>query len=202
MKLKKTVLMFLSLITLFVTSNIHASGWDLSATIGDVLNENASATTLGVRWGFWSGSSFTQATGAINAGYLAIAGGEFSTSLSAISNTGDLATTGQQLYLSIYYANTAGDSSNASWSSAFTNYAILSDPTWVVPTFALDPTLTGLSFSSNTVALVGSISGPSSAGASTITLSSGAVPEPSTYALLALGALGLFLSFRGRKVQA
>ena len=29
-----------------------------------------------------------------------------------------------------------------------------------------------------------------------------AVPEPSTYALLAIGALGLFLSFRRRKVQA
>jgi hypothetical protein len=29
-----------------------------------------------------------------------------------------------------------------------------------------------------------------------------AVPEPSTYALLAIGAVGLFLSFRRRKVQA
>jgi hypothetical protein len=33
-------------------------------------------------------------------------------------------------------------------------------------------------------------------------VSTAAVPEPSTYALLSIGALGLFLSFRRRKVQA
>jgi hypothetical protein len=202
MKIKKTLLACLSLTFLFATSNIHASGWDLNATIGDVLNENASATILGVRWGFWSGSSFTEATGATNGGYLDIAGDELATSLSAISNTGNLATPGSQLDLAIYYANTAGDSSNISWSSAFTNYAVLRDSSWVVPTFINSPSLTAIGFTSSTVALVGSISGASAAGANTITLSSGAVPEPSTYALLAVGAVGLSLSFRRRKVQA
>jgi len=200
MKLKKTILAFVSLITVFSTANIHASGLDLNATIGDVLNENATATILGVRWGFWSGSSFTQATGASNAGYLDISGDELATSLSAVSNTGSLATPGSQLDLAIYYADIAGDSSNTSWSSAFTNYAILRDSTWVVPTFGISPSLTPISFTSSTVALVGSISGASSAGATSITLS--AVPEPSTYALLAIAGLGLFFAVRRRKVQA
>ena len=33
-------------------------------------------------------------------------------------------------------------------------------------------------------------------------VSTAAVPEPSTYALTAVGALGFLLSFRRRKVQA
>ncbi|MFM8365746.1 MAG: PEP-CTERM sorting domain-containing protein, partial [Verrucomicrobiota bacterium] len=102
-----------------------------------------------------------------------------------------------QLDLVVYYAN-ANDSSNTDWSSSFSNYAVLRDSSWTVPSFSLNPSLTAITFSTNTQALVGSINAPTSAGATSITL----VPEPSTYALMALGGLVLFFMVRRRKVQA
>lgn len=64
--------------------------------------------------------------------------------------------------------------------------------------------LTGSAFSSfAAAALVFDGTGTGAISSMTVSnLSYAAVPEPSTYALLAVGAVGLFLSFRRRKVQA
>jgi len=63
--------------------------------------------------------------------------------------------------------------------------------------------LTGNAFSSfAAAALVFDGSGSAISSMTVSNLNYSAVPEPSTYALLAIGAVGLFLSFRRRKVQA
>ena len=70
-----------------------------------------------------------------------------------------------------------------------------SDIAWVVPadgaTFSLNALTAGQGGTLSNIDL-----SPGSSGGFTT------VPEPSTYALLAVGAVGLFLSFRRRKVQA
>jgi hypothetical protein len=199
MKIKLLILSVISIATISV-SGLQASGLLLDATIGDVIGENPAAQVLGVRWGFYSDGVFTQAASGIsvsNTGYLDIAFDELSTSLSATSNSGNVATPGAQLSLALYYSGSI-DSSDFNWSGSITNYAILQDSTWTVPTFSLNPALTAITFTGSTQALVGSISNPSTVGATSITL----VPEPSTYALMALGGLVLFFVVRRRKVQA
>ena len=63
--------------------------------------------------------------------------------------------------------------------------------------------LSGVAFSSFAAASLAFDGAGSTISSMTVSnLNYAAVPEPSTYALLAVGAVGLFLSFRRRKVQA
>jgi hypothetical protein len=82
--------------------------------------------------------------------------------------------------------------------SSFTARAILTDSSWVAPTFSTSPGITTYNFTSNTTAEVGSfifsLSGNDSIGFS-------AVPEPATYAVLfGLSVLGLAAYRRRRPV--
>ena len=157
----------------------------------------SSATVLGARWGGWNGTSFIQAvtTGA-NAGYVDFTtdpGPETSITLNQTNNSVYVA--GTVLAVALYGNNGVSDSAAVNYSTAqgiagFTQ-AVLTNTSWVAPTFANNANTVSFNFTGAT-AVVGSYA------SNTITM----VPEPSTYALLAIGAVGLFLSFRRRKVQA
>jgi hypothetical protein len=155
----------------------------------------SSATVLGARWGVWNGTSFIQAvTSGANAGYVDLTGGpETSITLNQTNNSVYVA--GTALAIAIYGNNGVLDSQAVNYSTSqgiagFTQ-AVLTNTSWVAPTFANNANPVSFNFTGAT-AVVGSYA------SNTITM----VPEPSTYALLAIGAVGLFLSFRRRKVQS
>jgi hypothetical protein len=94
-------------------------------------------------------------------------------------------------------ANTdAGANANYLIPNTTSQYALLSDAAWKVPSTvtALDPSTITFGFSANTSATFGSLSFNSGIG--TVTL----VPEPSTGALMLIGAAGLVALRRLRKV--
>lgn len=181
------------------TLSLKAETLNLYTTSISIAGGPSSATVLGARWGVWNGTSFIQAvTTSSNAGYVDLTGGpETSITLNQTNNSVYVA--GTALAVAIYGNNGVNDSQAVNYSTsqgiAGFKQAVLTNTSWVAPTFANNANTVSFNFTGAT-AVVGSFA------SNTITLSSGAVPEPSTYALLAVGAVGLLLSFRRRKVQA
>ena len=193
--MKKTILA-----GLFALTAISASQAGTFSIYSDSLTISGISSPIAAIWGSYSSGVFTPLltstpTEGLNTGYYDNSGPETAVDLSQNNNNTIAEST--NLYLSIY--NRAAGSAY----SATVNQIVLSDPTWIAPTFGLT-SATSVNFTANTVAYnLSGFAGASynyNGGSPLVSLA--AVPEPSTYALLAIGAVGLFLSFRRRKVQA
>ena len=154
------------------------------------------SSTLGARWGTWSGSQFTELS-AGNLGYATIApvgDKEMSVILNQLDNTNYSA--GTRLALAIY-TNGINDASAVSYTSS-TFRAVLVDTSWLTPTFADNGFDTRLSLNTTTSAVVGTYA--FNGGNQTIGLAAvSAIPEPSTYAaLFGAAALGMAACRRRR----
>jgi len=142
-------------------------------------------------WGTYSGGVFTPLLSATqssaNTGYYDPSEPELVAFLTQSDNSN--IGIGANLFLSIY--NVAPGLGVSTWSDTLA-LIVLSDPTWVAPTFTINtPSLTWELTADTQVHPVGGVSGTYNFndGAPQITLE--AVPEPSTYALLTLGGLAL-----------
>jgi len=158
---------------------------------------DANRGILSARWGTWDAgtSTFTQqVTTSNNAGYvdLSFDPGELSVTINQTVN--NVYSAGSLLAVAIFTDGSA-DSQNLNYSSSFVR-AILTDSAWVAPSFNNSPAFINLSFSSGTQAVVGTFDWGGVGGTDTLTL----VPEPSTGALMMIGAAGLVALRRLRKV--
>jgi len=163
----------------------------------------AAGGILSGRWGTWNASTSTftqQVTSSVAAGYvdLSVTPRELGITLSQINNNiyafNAGSGTGTLLALAIFTDGSA-DASGLNYSSSFVQ-AILTDSAWTTPSFSNTPAFVNWDFSANTQAVVGSFSFGGVGGTDTITL----VPEPSTGALMMIGAAGLVALRRLRKV--
>jgi len=193
--MKNTILKIAAIATatgLLATSSLKAETLNLFTTAISIAGGPTSASVLGARWGVWNGSSFIQAvTSTANAGYVDLTGGpETSITLSQTNNSVYVA--GTVLAVAIYGNNGVSDSQSVNYSTsqgiAGFKQAVLTNTSWVAPTFNNNATPVSFNFTGAT-AVVGTYA------SNTITM----VPEPSTYALLAVGAVGLILSFSRRR---
>lgn len=165
-----------------------------------IISAPTSATVLGARWGLWSGSSFVQAvTSGANLGYVDISSPELSITLNQVDNS--VYTVGTQLSVAIYGNNGVSDSQAVNFATAAGlsgfKYAVLTDPSWLVPTFTVSASFVDFNLTASTTAQYGSYS--YNGGNQQITTA--AVPEPSTYALLAMSgvAFGGYVIRRRRR---
>lgn len=157
----------------------------------------ATKITAGVfeaRWGTYANNVFTPFFGtnavAQNAGYVDVETPEFVTNLSQLNN--NTVAAGTPLFLAVTLL-----ADGAAYASSNTE-AILSDPTWVAPTFVSTPTpFISVFFTANTTALKGQYSFNS--GNEIINLTSTVIPEPSSFAALAgLAVVGMAATRRRR----
>jgi hypothetical protein len=87
---------------------------------------------------------------------------------------------------------TAGGAKQA----AITAWAVLTDTSWVAPSFAVNGNAVDFTFTANTQAVIGSFSGGAAGGVGIQTITM--VPEPSSASLLAIGVAGL-VALRARR---
>ena len=193
------ILKTLACLSLVLTGGLKAetiSIYDATFNVNGV-PVGAAGGILSARWGTWNSgtSTFTQQiTTSNNAGYVDLSAtpGELSVTLNQTLN--NVYSSGSLLALAIFTDGTS-DAQNANFSSSFAR-AVLTDASWSAPSFNNSPSFINWSFSSNTQAVVGSFSWGGVGGADTLSL----VPEPSTGALMMIGAAGLVALRRLRKV--
>ncbi|MEI8293693.1 MAG: PEP-CTERM sorting domain-containing protein [bacterium] len=178
----------------FSTLTSKAETLNLYTTSISIAGGPTSAAILGARWGVWNGTSFTQAvTSSANAGYVDLTGGP-ETSITLNQTNNNVYVAGTVLAVAIYGNNGVSDSQAVNYSTsqglAGFKQAVLTNTSWVAPTFNNNATPVSFNFTGAT-AVVGIFA------SNTITM----VPEPSTYALVALAFVGVMLSFR-RKTRA
>jgi hypothetical protein len=192
--MKKDLLAFVCASSLALAGVAHAGSVaveDFNTTI--FLPTSTPVTdTISASWGTYSGGVFTPLFGAtqstINSGYFDAPENELFVGLTQSDNT--LLAAGTAMFVSIF--NVPGGSGTSTWFSS-AEQIVLSDPTWIAPTFTLaTPELTwtlGSSTVAMSLAQFGGSTGTYSFndGAPQVTL----VPEPSTYALLGLASLAL-----------
>ena len=161
---------------------------------------------VSARWGTWNGSVFTEAQFGVRSGVFNVTTGDDGV---ASLNQVDQASGGYtplaantQLALAIFSPGVMGvtgaQASLLSYSSANAVYqVILQDSSWKVPSsgFANNATIVPVFFTASTQA-VGGGSFSYNSGVETITM----IPEPSTGALMMIGAVGLVALRRLRKV--
>jgi hypothetical protein len=157
-----------------------------------VLNTPSLGATevIGVRWGKWDSvnSIFTSVGNTVGAGYYDNDLRELSATISSALNPSGFAS-GSLLALAIYASSSVNDY------SASYRQAILTNSAWVMPTLAFGlNTVANYTLNSSTTAVVGQFNYNSND--QVITL----VPEPSTGALMMIGAAGLVALRRLRKV--
>lgn len=117
-----------------------------SASLGGVLSG---------RWGIWeaASSSFVQTvTSSLNAGYVDLSSPELSITLNQITALNHPA--GSSMALAIFTDGSA-DAQGLNFASA-THRLVLTDASWVAPNWANNANMVTFSFSSNTVARIGS----------------------------------------------
>jgi len=172
---------------------------DLSFSVSNVPS-GATGGILSGRWGTWNSvtSTFIQdVTAALNAGYVDLSGPELSITLNQTLNLGQTSgavsgvyAPGTSLAVAIF-TNGSADAQSINWSSA-TFGVVLTDSSWITPTFANNANPVSYLFSELTVARLGSFnfnSGNEQLGLALI-------PEPSTATLLIAALSGLFLRRR------
>jgi hypothetical protein len=188
---------------LLALTAISASQAGTFAIFDDTLTISGISSKISGLWGSYSSGVFTPLltstpTVGLNTGFYDGTSTPKELDVTLSQNNNNTIAVGASLFLSIY------NSPEGSAYSATVNQIVLSDPTWIAPTFSISSVGSPV-FTANTVVnnLSGFTGGSYSYNAGTPSLAlASAVPEPSTYALLAVGAVGLFLSFRRRKVQA
>lgn len=165
---------------------------DTTFSVGNV-PAGAVGGVLSGRWGIWNAgsSSFVQAvTTSLNAGYADLSGPELAITLN--QTTAGNYSAGTAMALAIF-TNGSADSSALNWSAA-TRGIVLTDASWVAPSWANNAIMVPFNFSANTIARIGSYN--YNGGSEIFTLA--VIPEPSSLSLIALGGLGL-VAFRGRR---
>ena len=205
MNLKKITGMLV--LTILAVVNIRAETVSIydDSFIVNLPSGIGSGGILSGRWGTWDAGSQTftqQITSSAAAGYvdLSVTPRELSVTLNQTLNLGQTSgpvsgvyAPGTLLALAIFTDNGAADRQAANYVSTWAR-AILTDSSWLTPTFANNANSVDYTFSANTTAVVGSFS--FNGGNEVITL----VPEPSTGALMMIGAAGLVALRRLRKV--
>jgi hypothetical protein len=185
---KTTMKRHLLILCLAVSSTRVFAG---SATLADfsitAFNPSGVAYTeqLSALFGTYSGGVFTplivtSPTIGVNSGYLINADEEFQLNLTQGNNNNVVA--GTALFASIYQGTTYSPSAAQ---------IVLTDPSWIAPTFTITTPELAWELSASTAAV--SVLGQTgtfnyNAGSPEVTL---AVPEPSTYALFSLAGLAL-----------
>jgi len=153
-------------------------------------------TIYGARWGVWNSttSTFTELQPG-GTGYYQPAAGSNSPELSVYLNQTDnsLISIGAPLAMAIY-TDGSGDDQALTFNNALLYKAVLVDSAWIAPTFTTTAGDAVYDFSAGTSAVVGSFT--FNGGNGSIAL----VPEPSTGALMMIGAVGLVALRRLRKV--
>ena len=191
MKSKATISLIVAVASIFAAVlPLRAETLSIYDDTFSIISAPTSSSILGSRWGIWDGSSFVQAvTSGANAGYVDMPTPELSITLSQINNS--IYSVGTQLSVAIYGNNGVSDSSTVNFSTAAGlpgfKFAVLTDPTWLAPTFNNNATPVVFNLTASTTAQFGSYS--YNGGNQQITTAP--IPEPSTYAMLALSALGL-----------
>jgi len=144
--------------------------------------------TIAARIGLWNGTTFTSSGNVVGSGFFDNDLKELSAGISSASNPSGFAA-GTLLALAVYNSNSTLDFSTS------VNRAILTDASWLMPTLAFGTAVKAtFGLTANTAAVVGGYD--YNGGNQTITL----VPEPSTGALMMIGAAGLVALRRLRKV--
>jgi len=144
--------------------------------------------TIAARIGLWNGTTFTSSGNVVGSGFFDNDLKELSAGISSASNPSGFAA-GTLLALAVYNSNSTLDFSTS------VNRAILTDASWLMPTLAFGTAVKAtFGLTANTTAVVGGYD--YNGGNQTITL----VPEPSTGALMMVGAAGLVALRRLRKV--
>jgi hypothetical protein len=158
------------------------------------------------RWGQWNAgtSTFTQAIiDPTPAGGYADLGNPKELSITLNQTSNSTYANGSLMALAIFASNSA-DSQALSWSltpngarqSSIVAYAVLTDNSWVAPSFAVNANSVDFTFTANTQAVLGSFSGGATGGVGIQTITM--IPEPSSASLLALGVAGL-VALRARR---
>jgi hypothetical protein len=190
-----TAISFGIALLMFVSSGSSRAGsvsvndFDISAFAADASPITA---TISAMWGTYSGGAFTPllsfTQSAQNTGYLDGSDNEFVVAF--IQSDNSIIAADTPMFVSIF--NVPGGAGTSTWSSS-AEQIVLSDPTWVAPTFTLTQPQLDWALTSSTVAMSLAQFGGSTGtynfndGAPQVTL----VPEPSTYALLGLAGLAL-----------
>ena len=151
---------------------------------------------LSGRWGQWDSatSQFIQAVQTGNAGYVDLGAPELSITLN--QTTPAVYASGSLMAIAIFASNST-DSQTLNWSltaggakqASVVAWAVLTDSSWIAPSFANNANDVPFTFTANTQAVIGSFSGGAAAGAGIQTITM--IPEPSSASLLALGMAGL-----------
>jgi len=187
---------FLSIASLTLSGvkagSVSVNDFDLSVFAPD---SSPITSTISAIWGTYDSgvSSFTPLLSstqfADNTGYFDASDNELAVFFTQSDNSNILV--GTAMFVSIF--NVPGGAGDSTWTSDSAQI-VLSDPTWIAPAFTLTTPQLDWLLTASTVAMpLAQFGGQTGSynfndGAPEATL---AVPEPSTYALLALGALAL-----------
>jgi hypothetical protein len=197
-----TSLALIALVFFTLQKNTIAENIVLSDISYTIVGAPSSAVNVSLRFGLWNSSTFafTQQVFSDHLGYAALTGDELQINLSQTDNTVYSSTT--QLALAVFTKSGLPDAGPLDYSLADASFrAIFTNPNWVVGSLAANTNEREFFLDASTTAVLdgsGAKIGDFSfnGGNQTITL----IPEPSTGALMMIGAVGLVALRRLRKV--
>jgi len=174
---------------------------DFDYSIGGLPTPSTGIAAVSARWGLWNSvtSTFSEPVNGTKSGFALLTGNDMAVSLNQTDVGGYTPLTSGTRLAIAFFSQGIPISSNAAGALVYstsnaTYQAILTDSSWNSPAINNNATQIPFSFTANTTALVGSFSFNS--GNEVISL----IPEPSTGALMMIGAVGLVALRRLRKV--